>query len=103
MEQGGYPKPLTLPCLLYGDQVTVLVPSLYMACCLGGQVGDASASQSPLSFGGFGTMLRHLPRLAAGVDSALGADALSQRALAVLQARPDLELFTQYFNLIIST
>ena len=66
-----------------------------MACCLGGQVGDASASQSPLSFGGFGTMLRHLPRLAAGVDSALGADALSQRALAVLQARPDLELFTQ--------
>ena len=52
------------------------------------QVGDASASQSPLSFGGFGTMLRHLPRLAAGVDSALAADALSRRALAVLQARP---------------
>ncbi|KAK9841815.1 hypothetical protein WJX81_004881 [Elliptochloris bilobata] len=49
------------------------------------QVGDASASQSPLSFGGFGSMLRHLPRLAAGVDSALAADALSQRALAVLQ------------------
>ncbi len=52
------------------------------------QVGDASASQSPLSFGGFGTMLRHLPRLAAGVDSALATDALSRRALAVLQARP---------------
>ena len=28
------------------------------------QVGDASASQSPLSFGGFGGMVRHLPRLA---------------------------------------
>lgn len=26
------------------------------------QVGDASACQSPLSFGGFGSMLRHIPR-----------------------------------------
>ena len=68
-------------------RLTVCEPESHPTCGLGGQVGDASASQSPLSFGGFGTMLRHLPRLAAGVDSALGADALSQRALAVLQAR----------------
>ena len=35
------------------------------------QIGDASASQSPLSFGGFGNMLRHLPRLIEGTDQAL--------------------------------
>jgi lycopene cyclase CruP len=49
------------------------------------QVGDASAAQSPLSFGGFGSMLRHLPRLADGVDEALGQERLGRGDLAWLQ------------------
>lgn len=34
-------------------------------------VGDASGIQSPLSFGGFGALTRHLGRVASGVDDAL--------------------------------
>lgn len=49
------------------------------------QIGDASAVQSPLSFGGFGTMVRHLPRLAEGADEALRGDHLDQADLALLQ------------------
>jgi lycopene cyclase CruP len=49
------------------------------------QIGDASAAQSPLSFGGFGSMLRHLPRLAEGLDDALRGDKLAQRDLSWLQ------------------
>lgn len=49
------------------------------------QIGDAAAAQSPLSFGGFGAMLRHLPRLAAGVDDALHEDRLSKGDLGLLQ------------------
>ncbi|MGK7907043.1 MAG: NAD(P)/FAD-dependent oxidoreductase [Synechococcus sp.] len=48
-------------------------------------IGDSSGSQSPLSFGGFGAMLRHLSRLTAGIDEALRADALRQRDLNLLQ------------------
>jgi lycopene cyclase CruP len=48
-------------------------------------VGDSSGSQSPLSFGGFGAMVRHLPRLVHGLDEALAADCLGGRALARLQ------------------
>ncbi len=48
-------------------------------------VGDSSGSQSPLSFGGFGTMVRHLKRLASGIHEALQADTLSQSALSLLQ------------------
>jgi lycopene cyclase CruP len=48
-------------------------------------VGDSSGSQSPLSFGGFGAMIRHLPRLMHGLDEALAYDCLSQTALAQLQ------------------
>ena len=48
-------------------------------------VGDSSGCQSPLSFGGFGAMLRHLQRLTVGVEEALQADILSQNALALLQ------------------
>ena len=35
------------------------------------QIGDASGVQSPLSFGGFGAMTRHLARLTASVNEAL--------------------------------
>lgn len=48
-------------------------------------VGDSSGCQSPLSFGGFGAMLRHLRRLGEGVKDALQSDALSERDLALLQ------------------
>ncbi|MGF1538513.1 MAG: FAD-dependent oxidoreductase [Elainellaceae cyanobacterium] len=48
-------------------------------------IGDSSGNQSPLSFGGFGAMLRHLARLTHGVSEALAADALDQKAIALLQ------------------
>lgn len=48
-------------------------------------VGDSSGSQSPLSFGGFGAMVRHLPRLTQGIHEALENDLLQQKNLALLQ------------------
>ncbi|MBE9112322.1 FAD-binding oxidoreductase, partial [Nodosilinea sp. LEGE 07298] len=48
-------------------------------------VGDSSGSQSPLSFGGFGAMIRHLDRLVNGIDGALGCDRLGATALGALQ------------------
>lgn len=48
-------------------------------------VGDSSGSQSPLSFGGFGAMLRHLQRLTGGINDALATDALGVGALQLLQ------------------
>lgn len=46
------------------------------------QVGDSSGTQSPLSFGGFGALLRHLERLVTSLDEALRADCLSRSDLA---------------------
>jgi hypothetical protein len=48
------------------------------------QVGDASGIQSPLSFGGFGALTRHLRRLLSALDEALAADALQQSDLALV-------------------
>jgi lycopene cyclase CruP len=48
-------------------------------------IGDSSGSQSPLSFGGFGAMIRHLPRLTHGIHAALQQDLLQQKAIAPLQ------------------
>lgn len=48
-------------------------------------VGDAGGLQSPLSFGGFGALTRHLDRVASGVERALAADAVSAAELAWLQ------------------
>ncbi|KPQ39257.1 MAG: lycopene cyclase CruP [Phormidium sp. OSCR] len=48
-------------------------------------IGDSSGSQSPLSFGGFGAMVRHLKRLTEGVSEALTADCLDVQSLALLQ------------------
>ncbi len=56
------------------------------------KVGDASASQSPLSFGGFGSMLRHLQRLTDGLDQALKQDRLSRSALKLLQVPQSLRV-----------
>ncbi|HEY9627378.1 MAG TPA: FAD-binding oxidoreductase [Coleofasciculaceae cyanobacterium] len=47
-------------------------------------IGDSSGSQSPLSFGGFGAMIRHLQRLTSGLDAALEQDLLDRPALSLL-------------------
>ena len=47
-------------------------------------VGDSSGHQSPLSFGGFGAMVRHLPRLTDGIHEALATDQLSAQSLGWL-------------------
>jgi hypothetical protein len=46
------------------------------------QLGDASASQSPLSFGGFGSLLRHISRLSGAISHALQDDKLSRQDLS---------------------
>ncbi|MEA5603866.1 FAD-dependent oxidoreductase [Nostoc sp. UHCC 0252] len=48
-------------------------------------VGDSSGSQSPLSFGGFGAMVRHLKRLTYGISEALETEQLSAKSLTLLQ------------------
>lgn len=48
-------------------------------------VGDSSGSQSPVSFGGFGSMVRHLKRLTLGIEEAKKADALDYKSLHLLQ------------------
>lgn len=49
-------------------------------------VGDSAGAQSPVSFGGFGAMVRHLKRLTFGIDEALKVDALDRSALSLLQS-----------------
>ena len=63
------------------------------------QIGDAGGLQSPLSFGGFGAITRHIGRLTRAVEGALAADALrkdsSPRSIpirptcAAWRSRPD--------------
>lgn len=48
-------------------------------------VGDSAGGQSPVSFGGFGAMVRHLKRLTYGIDEALTLDKLSSKDLTLLQ------------------
>ena len=48
------------------------------------QVGDASGVQSPLSFGGFGALTRHVGRITSGVADALGADMLTRSDLGAM-------------------
>lgn len=50
------------------------------------QIGDASGIQSPLSFGGFGALTRHLARLAIALTDALSTDALSARDLGLINS-----------------
>ncbi len=49
-------------------------------------VGDSSGNQSPLSFGGFGAMVRHLERLTQGISEALACNCLGSTALGQLQS-----------------
>jgi lycopene cyclase CruP len=48
-------------------------------------VGDSAGGQSPVSFGGFGAMIRHLKRLTQGINEVLTVDTLNQQDLALLQ------------------
>lgn len=48
-------------------------------------IGDSSGNQSPLSFGGFGAMVRHLRRLTVGIEEALNTEQLTAQSLAMLQ------------------
>ena len=48
-------------------------------------VGDSAGGQSPVSFGGFGAMIRHLKRLTNGINEALTLDKLSSKDLTLLQ------------------
>jgi lycopene cyclase CruP len=49
------------------------------------QVGDSSGMQSPLSFGGFGALMRHLVRLTEGIQECLTQDFLTVADLRSLQ------------------
>ncbi|XP_052179051.1 uncharacterized protein LOC127792561 isoform X2 [Diospyros lotus] len=48
------------------------------------QFGDASGIQSPVSFGGFGSLTRHLGRLSTGIQEALRGDLLDSDNLSLL-------------------
>lgn len=46
------------------------------------QVGDASAVQNPLSFGGFASLCRHLPRVTRGIRHAIESNRTTKKDLA---------------------
>ncbi|XP_004309453.1 PREDICTED: uncharacterized protein LOC101301060 [Fragaria vesca subsp. vesca] len=48
------------------------------------QFGDASGIQSPVSFGGFGSLTRHLKRLSTGIYEAIDGDFLDSHNLSLL-------------------
>ncbi|KAK4758981.1 hypothetical protein SAY87_020282 [Trapa incisa] len=48
------------------------------------QFGDASGIQSPVSFGGFGSLTRHLGRLSEGIYEAIRGDFLDSHSLSLL-------------------
>ncbi|MGK7958830.1 MAG: FAD-binding oxidoreductase [Crocosphaera sp.] len=48
-------------------------------------IGDSAGGQSPVSFGGFGSMVRHLKRLTVGIDEALKVNSLDKQSLSLLQ------------------
>jgi len=50
------------------------------------QVGDASGIQSPLSFGGFGALTRHMARLTTAIGEALESDALGREDTGLINA-----------------
>ncbi|KAJ0113339.1 hypothetical protein Patl1_01961 [Pistacia atlantica] len=48
------------------------------------QFGDASGIQSPVSFGGFGSLTRHLGRLSTGIYEAISGDFVDSYSLSLL-------------------
>lgn len=59
------------------------LPSAWDRIC---QVGDASGGSSPLSFGGFGALMRHMGRLTTAFDEALADDLLDKGSLSCINA-----------------
>ncbi|KAG5545615.1 hypothetical protein RHGRI_017939 [Rhododendron griersonianum] len=55
-----------------------------VSCYCPEQFGDASGIQSPVSFGGFGSLTRHLGRLSAGIYEAINGDLLDSNNLSLL-------------------
>ncbi len=56
-------------------------------------LGDGSGAQSPLSFGGFGAMMRHLIRLSDAIGQALISNCLDATSLALIQPyQPNLQV-----------
>jgi lycopene cyclase CruP len=50
-------------------------------------IGDSNGGQSPVSFGGFGSMVRHLKRLTFSIYEALQTDSLTRKDLALIQPK----------------
>ena len=48
-------------------------------------IGDSNGGQSPVSFGGFGAMVRHLQRLTNSIQEALNTDSLTAKELSLIQ------------------
>lgn len=59
------------------------LPTRFARVCA---IGDASGIQSPLSFGGFAGLSRHLPRLSDAFTEALESDCLSKEDLGLINA-----------------
>ncbi|KAK6141191.1 hypothetical protein DH2020_025074 [Rehmannia glutinosa] len=57
------------------------------------QFGDASGIQSPVSFGGFGSLTRHLGRLSAGINSILHALMFCLRIFSIMRVSKDCREF----------
>lgn len=51
--------------------MVILKLNALVSCYCPEQFGDASGIQSPVSFGGFGSLTRHLGRLSAGIHLSL--------------------------------
>jgi len=79
--QGVTLEQLELKRVLFGLFVSYKDSPLPVAFDRVVHIGDAGGLQSPLSFGGFGAITRHIRRLTGAIDSALGADALSREQL----------------------
>ena len=59
-------------------------------------IGDSSGSQSPVSFGGFGSMMRHLPRLNEAIN-----EALKNRQFKPKRLTPNSTLPTQHIRYLV--
>ncbi|TVU05828.1 hypothetical protein EJB05_49012, partial [Eragrostis curvula] len=89
------PSPYLAPCQLHltvsyrqvialiGSPIGPIVPIL-ITDAFALQVGDASGIQSPVSFGGFGSLTRHLGRLSNGIHEAVEGDFLDVHSLRLL-------------------
>ncbi|KAJ7526297.1 hypothetical protein O6H91_16G001100 [Diphasiastrum complanatum] len=88
---GSGPADRTIYLFTYAD-VTPSRPSLekmledYWDLMPAYQVGDASGIQSPISFGGFGSITRHLLRLSNGIVEAIESDMLEKETLGLINS-----------------